>query len=395
VSVRTVCVVTTSRADYGLLRWLIEEIQQDSNLRLQIIAAGMHLSPEFGLTYRQIEEDGFEIDRKIDLLLSADSEAGVAKSIGLGLISFSDALNELRPDFLVLLGDRFELLSAAVAALMLRIPLAHIHGGETSEGAMDEAVRHAITKMASIHFPATEAYRKRIIQMGENPEHVFNHGAPGLDYIYREKLLSKPELEEHMQFELTGSVAIVTYHPVTLGTTSAISQIGNVLEAIDSSGINSVFTKANADAHGREINQEIARFCNANPRRYRFFDNLGQKVYLSCLRHLNLMIGNSSSGLTEAPSFRLPVVNIGERQRGRIKAENIIDVSYDVDAIRAGIVKAVSPNFRKSLMGLKNPYDRYEDGKVSFRIKETLKNTKIFKELLQKRFFDIDFTEKA
>ena len=389
---RSICIVTTSRADYGLLSRLMEEIRNDPDLRLQIITAGMHLSPEFGLTYRQIEQDGFEIDSKIDMLLSADSEPAMAKAIGLGLISFADALNDLQPDILVLLGDRFELLSAAVAALMQKIPIAHIHGGETSQGAVDEAVRHAVTKMASIHFPATEAYRKRIIQMGENPEHVFNFGAPGLDHIYREKLLSKPELENHLQFKLTGSVAIVTYHPVTLETTGALSQIANVLEAIASSGIKTVFTKSNADAHGREINREIARFCESNPGRFRFFDNLGQKVYLSCLKNLDLMVGNSSSGLTEGPSFKIPVVNIGDRQKGRIKADNIIDVGYEVDQIRAGIAKAVSQKFRQSIQDIRNPYDKYTDGRTSFRIKETLKSIELSERLIKKMFYDIQFT---
>jgi UDP-hydrolysing UDP-N-acetyl-D-glucosamine 2-epimerase len=391
VNQRKICVVTTSRADYGLLYYLMREIQNDPGLRLQVIAAAMHMSLEFGLTYRQIEQDRFEIDKKIEMLLSADSEVAVAKSIGVGLISFADALDALRPEILVLLGDRFELLSAAAAALMLKIPLAHIHGGETSQGAVDESVRHAITKMACLHFPATEAYRRRILQMGENPEHVFNFGAPGLDHLYREKLLSKPELEERLQFELTGTVGIVTYHPVTLETTSALSQIESILQAVDSSGIKTVFTKSNADAHGREINREIERFCGSNPRRYLFFDNLGQKLYLSCLKHLDLMIGNSSSGLTEAPSFKMPVVNIGDRQKGRIKAANIIDTGYGAQQIIEGIREVCSDVFKKSLTNLKNPYDRFEDGKSSCRIKETLKNRVILNGLLGKKFFDLNF----
>jgi UDP-hydrolysing UDP-N-acetyl-D-glucosamine 2-epimerase len=391
VNRRKICVVTTSRADYGLLYHLLREIQADRDLRLQIIATAMHLSSEFGLTYRKIEQDGFSIARKIDMLLSADNEASVAKSIGLGLISFSDVLTELQPDILVLLGDRFELLSVAAAALMLKMPLAHIHGGETSQGAVDEAVRHAITKMACLHFPATEAYRKRIIQMGENPANVFNYGAPGLDHLYREKLLSKPQLEKRLQVELTGSVAIMTYHPVTLESTGALSRIGKLLQAIESSGIKVVFTKANADAHGREINREIARFCEIHPARFRFFDNLGQKTYLSCLKHLDLMIGNSSSGLTEAPSFKMPVVNIGDRQKGRIKAANIIDTGYKTREILEGIRRATSPTFKKALKDLKNPYDRFEDGNTSRRIKDTLKQAVIDSDLLQKKFFDLEF----
>jgi UDP-N-acetylglucosamine 2-epimerase (non-hydrolysing)/GDP/UDP-N,N'-diacetylbacillosamine 2-epimerase (hydrolysing) len=391
VTARKICVTTTSRADYGLLHHLLREIQADPDLQLQVIAAAMHMSPEFGLTYRHIEQDGFQIDKKIDMLLSADSEAAAAKSVGIGMISFTDAFQALKPEILVLLGDRFELLSAAAAALILKIPIAHIHGGETSQGAVDEAVRHAVTKMASLHFPATEEYRARIIQMGENPEHVFNFGAPGLDHLYREKLMSRVELEEWLQLQLKSPVAIVTYHPVTLGTTSALSQVQNLLLAVTESGVKAVFTKANADAHGREINREIASFCESNPARFRFFDNLGQKVYLSCLKNLDLMIGNSSSGLTEAPSFKLPAVNIGQRQKGRTRAANVIDTGYDSGEILEGIRKANSSEFRNSLSDLKNPYDRFEDGKTSHRIKETLKNAAIEGEFLQKKFIDLDF----
>ena len=388
---RKICVVTTSRADYGLLFYLLREIQADPDLQLQIIATGMHLSPEFGLTASDIERDGFRLDKKVEMLLSADSETAIIKSIGLGMVGFADALGSLKPDILVLLGDRFELLAPATAALHLRIPIAHIHGGETSQGAVDESTRHAITKMACLHFPATELYRKRVVQMGEDPGRVYNFGAPGLDQLYREKLLSKRQLEQRLQIELTGTVAIVTYHPVTLETTSALSQIGNLLKAVDSSGIKAVFTKSNADAHGREINREIENFCKSNPACYRFFDNLGQKTYLSCLKHLDLMIGNSSSGLTEAPSFRLPVVNIGDRQKGRIKAANIIDTGYGAREILKDIRKACSSVFKKNLANLKNPYDPFGDGKTSFRIKETLKKTVINRDFLQKKFFDMDF----
>jgi UDP-hydrolysing UDP-N-acetyl-D-glucosamine 2-epimerase len=391
VNQRKICVVTTSRADYGLLFYLLREIQADPDLQLLIIATGMHLSPEFGLTASDIERDGFRLDKKVEMLLSADSETAIVKSIGLGMVGFADALGSLKPDILVLLGDRFELLAPAAAALHLRIPIAHIHGGETSQGAVDESTRHAITKMACLHFAATELYRKRVVQMGEDPGRVYNFGAPGLDYVHRQKLLSRNQLAAQLGLDLNATTAIVTYHSVTLESRSSLEQIEGLLAALRRSGIAAVFTKANADANGRIINQTVARFCDSNQTKYRLFDNLGQKIYLSCLKHLDLMIGNSSSGLTEAPSFRLPVVNIGDRQKGRIKAANIIDTGYGAREILKDIRKACSSVFKKNLANLKNPYDPFGDGKTSFRIKETLKKTVINRDFLQKKFFDMDF----
>lgn len=388
---RKICVVTTSRADYGLLLWLMREIRDDPDLALLIIATGMHLSPEFGCTYKAIEEDGLIINAKVDMLLSSDSDVGVVKSVGVGLLSFCEVLKDLNPDIVVILGDRFELLSVAISALMLRIPIAHIHGGETSQGAIDEAVRHSITKMASIHFPATDTYRNRIIQMGEDPERVFNFGAPGLDGMHKLKLLNKKELERALDFDLSGTVAIVTYHPVTLEKSSAAKQIDNLLRAIHQSGVKAIFTKANADEQGRLINQKVKEFCNQKSDTYRLYDNLGSLLYMSCMKHVNLMVGNSSSGLVEAPSFRLPVVNIGARQHGRIKAANIVDVGYSENEIRGGIARVCSDSFIKSIAFVKNPYNKYQDGKVSHRIKETLKKIEISDTLLKKSFFDIKF----
>ena len=388
---RKICVVTTSRADYGLLIWLMKEIREDISMELLIVATGMHLSPEFGNTFRAIEDDGFRINAKVEMLLSSDTDIGVVKSIGIGLLSFCEVLKDLDPDIIVVLGDRFELFSVAVAALILRIPIAHIHGGETSQGSVDEAVRHSITKMSAIHFPAAEAYRKRIIQMGEDPKRVFNFGAPGLDGMHRMKLLSRKELEKRLRFNLDGNIAMVTYHPVTLEEGTAERQIDDLLRAIRRSGLKAVFTKANADEQGRLINRKIQEFCDREPGTYRFYDNLGTLVYLSCLKHCTLMVGNSSSGLIEAPSFRLPVVNIGDRQRGRIRAANVIDVGYSEEEISKGIKKACSNPFRRGLLSLKNPYDTYGDGKTSYRIKESLKNIRITGELLKKGFFDIAF----
>jgi GDP/UDP-N,N'-diacetylbacillosamine 2-epimerase (hydrolysing) len=386
---RRVCVVTTSRADYGLLRGLMTAIRDDPEMELQVVATGMHLAPEFGLTYREIEGDGLRIDRKVDMLLSADSDCAVTKSIGLGLIAFSETYVGLRPDVVVLLGDRFELLSAAIAALIEKIPIAHLHGGETSQGAVDEAVRHSITKMASLHFVATEDYRRRVIQMGEDPRLVFAYGAPGLDAMHQVTLLSKSELEVHLGFALQAPTALVTYHPVTLETDTAEWQITNLLTALTEEGVRAVITKANADSQGRSINRILEEFCADRAADYRLFDSLGQTVYLSCLRHLDLMVGNSSSGLIEAPSFALPVVNIGDRQQGRIKAANVIDVGPSVVEIVEGIRRARSKEWRETLVDLRNPYAGDGDESVSFRIKEQLKGITLMESLLKKRFHDL------
>ncbi len=367
----------------------MREISEDPELVLSVIATGTHLSPEFGMTVGAIESDGFRIDRRIEMLLSSDSEAAIVKAIGLEMISLADALREILPDFIVLLGDRFEVVPVALAAVIFRIPVVHIHGGEISQGAIDEAFRHAVTKMASVHFPATETYRKRILQMGEDPDLTFNLGAPGLDALYKLPILDRPGLETALQFPLDGTVAVVTYHSVTTEPGRALEQIDNLLGAIEASGLRAVFTKANADLEGRGINRKLAEYCRANPARFRLFDNLGQTRYLSCLKSLDLMIGNSSSGLIEAPSFRLPVVNVGTRQRGRTRAGNVIDVGNSVEQIKEGISRALSPCFRKSLEGLENPFDRFRDGMTSRRIKETLKRVPSSESLIKKEFRDL------
>jgi UDP-hydrolysing UDP-N-acetyl-D-glucosamine 2-epimerase len=392
---RRICVITTSRADYGLLYWLMKEIDRDPDLTLQVAATGLHLSPELGLTVRAIHRDGLKISRQVEMLLGSDTATGAVKSIGVGLIAFADTLKDLHPQMIVLLGDRYELLAVAIAALLLRIPVAHIHGGETSQGAVDEAVRHAVTKMAALHFPATEAYRRRIIQMGEDPARVFNFGAPGLDTLYRIRMMDRKELQDHLGFDLTGRVALVTYHPVTLEKDNARAQIKNVLIAIQKSGLKAVFTKANGDPQGLLINRAVKTFCDRNPSRFRLYDNLGQKAYLSVLKNLYLMIGNSSSGLTEAPSFGLPVVNIGDRQKGRMKAKNVIDVGYGVGEIVRGIQAACSDEFRERIQGIQNPYDRFRDGKTSFRIKEILKKIELSPDLLKKKFNDLTQVESS
>lgn len=386
---RKICGVTTSRADFGLLSGLLKAIRDDSELRLQVIASGTHLQPEFGRTWRDIEAEGIKIDRKILLHMKGDSSLANLKSICLGLNGFAEAFAELKPEIVVLLGDRFELLAPAVSAMMLQIPIAHIHGGELSEGAIDDSVRHAITKLASLHFAATEPYRRRIIQMGESPDRVFNFGAPGLDQLYNSTLLTRSQLEQELGFSLDDPVALVTYHPVTRDADSTGSQVRFLVAAIKASGLKAVFTMANADAEGAVINAHMRLVCAQTPERFKWIPHLGHRRYLSCLEHVAVMVGNSSSGLTEAPSFRLPVVNIGDRQRGRVRAKNVIDVSCSRAAILKGIKRAVSPRFRASLRGMRNPYDRFHDGHTSERIKEVLKTVNLSGDLLKKTFHDV------
>jgi len=395
MTVRRVGIVTTSRADYGALVWLLREVQAHPGLELLLFVTGTHLSPEFGMSVRAIEADGFPIRERIEMLLSSDTAVGATKSVGAGLLGFADAFQRSRPDVLVLFGDRTELWAPAIAALLQQIPVAHIHGGETSQGAVDEAVRHSVTKIASIHFPAADAYRRRIIQLGEDPDRVFAFGALGLDGLHRASLLSQSDLEERLGFALAGTVAIVTFHPVTLEPNTALAQLEHVLRAIEKSGIKAVFTQANADAEGRHINNRLRAFCAAAPERYRLYDTLGQLVYLSCLKHVQLMIGNSSSGLIEAPSLRLPVVNVGDRQRGRLAPRNVISVAASYDEIFAGIDRATSSPFLQSLEGMGNPYDPCQDGKVGYRIAETLYTVDLSPGRLKKVFHDVAIAEAA
>jgi len=386
---RRICVATTSRADFGLLRGLLRAIQADSSLQLQMIASGMHLTSKFGNTWRDIEAEGIQIDKKISLRITGDSDLANLKSLSMGLNGFAGAFTELKPEIVVLLGDRFELLAPAISALMLRIPIAHIHGGELSEGALDDSVRHAITKFASLHFAATESYRQRILQMGESPHRVFNFGAPGLDQLHGSSLLTRPQLEKELGFRLSDPVALVTYHPVTRETSSVEAQIRFLAAAIKASGLRAVFTAANADAQGALINDRLRAICSQYPERYKWIAHLGHHRYLSCLKHFTVMIGNSSSGLTEAPSFRLPVVNIGDRQRGRVRAANVIDVPCSRAAIHRGIKRALSERFRASLRDMRNPYHRFHDGRASERIKDILKSVSLSEDLLKKCFHDL------
>lgn len=383
---RKVCVVTGTRAEFGLLYWLISEIANDDSLELQIVATGMHLSPEFGLTFKVIEEAGFQIDKKIEMLLSSDSSVGLSKSMGLGMISFGEAYQDLQPDVIVLLGDRFEAFSACAAAMVSRIPVAHIHGGEATEGLIDEPIRHSITKMAHLHFAATEEYARRVIQLGESPGRVFNVGTPGLDNIEKLELLSRKDLEGSLDFTLGKSSAIVTFHPVTLENHTAEGQIEALLNALSGfDDMSVIFTMPNADTDGRIIMDLINEFVKKHPERTKAFTSLGQLRYLSALKHVDIVIGNSSSGLIEAPSFKKATVNIGDRQRGRIKCASVIDCEPKEMAIAKSIEKGLSSEFRRSLEDIQNPYGR---SGASTRIKEVLLSIDLTG-ILKKRFHDL------
>ena len=388
---RKICVVTGTRAEYGLLYWLMKGIDVDPELELQIIATGMHLSPEFGNTYRQIEKDGFVITRKVDMLLSSDSEVGISKSMGLGMIGFADAFSDLQPDLVVVLGDRFEIFSAVSAAMIAKNPVAHIHGGEATEGLIDESIRHSITKMSHIHFPSTKKYAERIGQMGENPEDIFCYGAPGLDNIHKLKLLNREQLARDLDLPTKKQWALVTYHPETLEKDKAKIHIKAILESIkELADIFWIFTSPNADTEGRVIKKAIENHVRHNSKNSKLFNSLGQLRYLSLLKNSIVMVGNSSSGIIEAPSFSLPVINIGNRQQGRIKAENVIDI-FDCEKaeIITVIKKAISKEFKDSINKIENPYG---DGNTSDKIIEVLK-TYSLPDILKKKFHDLQNIE--
>lgn len=380
---RKICVVTGTRAEYGLLRWVMDGIQQAPNLTLQIVATGMHLSPEFGLTYRNIEQDGFVIDQKVEMLLSSDTPTGLAKSMGLGLIGFGDALQALKPDLMVVLGDRFEIFAAVTAALVARIPVAHLHGGETTEGAFDDAIRHSITKMSHLHFVAAKAYRDRVIQLGEHPERVFCVGGLGIDNIKRLKLLDRSELETALGFKLGKKNLLLTFHPVTLEQTTAREQMLELLAALDTlPETHLIFTMPNADTDGRILFQLIEGFV-ASHANAQVYTSLGQLRYLSCLAQVDGVVGNSSSGLIEAPSFKKGTVNVGDRQRGRLKASSVIDCVPERQAIASAIKQLYKPEFQSILNAVENPYGT---GGASERVVKTISHFPL-DNVLKKTFY--------
>ncbi|MFF3100865.1 UDP-N-acetylglucosamine 2-epimerase [Viridibacillus arvi] len=383
---RKICVVTGTRAEYGLLYWLMDKIRKDTELELQVIVTGMHLSPEFGLTFQQIEKDGFVIDKKIDMLLSGDTPAAITKSIGLGVIGFADAYQEIEPDIVVVLGDRFEILAAAQAAMVSRIPIAHIHGGELTEGLIDDPIRHSITKMSHIHFAASDEYRRRIIQMGEQPDYVFNVGTLGIEGIKKTEVLSKEAFKESIQFEVD-KFFLITLHPTTLENSTAEQQIQTLLSALDTfDDYKIVFTKTNADTDGRIINTYIERYVQQNKERSIVFDSLGQLRYLNAIQHCAAVIGNSSSGLVEVPVFLKPTVNIGDRQRGRLKAESVIDCNFEKEDIINAISKSIDKVFLQKIQSMNQVYG---EGNTSEQMVSVLKKISL-DSILKKKFYDIE-----
>lgn len=380
-----VCVFTGSRAEFGLLRPLIELLNNDPSFDLKLVVSGSHLSPQLGFTIDEIVSTGFEIDEKIEILLASDTRTGVSKAMGLGMISFSEALERLSPDLVVVLGDRFELLSFAAAAFIMGIPIAHIHGGEITEGAYDDGIRHAITKMSQIHFTSTEVYRKRVIQMGEHPNTVNNVGALGLDNIKAMDLLDVKSLSHELQFDIGSECIVVTYHPETNSEVESSEVVTNLLKALDSfRNLKVVFTKANADHGGDTINKMIVSFVLQNSDRMRLYSSLGSLKYLSLLKHATLMAGNTSSGIIEMPFFRKPTVNIGDRQKGRVQSESIIQVFNSFESIKEGIKKGLSAEFRLKCQNVPNYYG---DGKAAERIIDVLKVTEI-SSIRYKHFYD-------
>lgn len=384
---KKICIVTGTRAEYGLLRPLIKRIKEDDELQLQLVATGMHLSPEFGLTYKEIESDGFIIDEKMEMLLSSDTAIGISKSMGLAMVGFADIFERLKPDMVVILGDRYEVFSATTVAMVSKIPIAHIHGGETTEGAFDEGFRHSITKMSCLHFTSTEEYRKRVIQLGENPDRVFNVGAIGIESIKKLELLDRNELEQDINFKFDKNTALVTFHPVTLENSNSKEEFQELLNALDRlNDLKLIFTKANSDTDGRIINLMIDEYVKNNNNKAVAFTSMGQLRYLSAMKYVDLVVGNSSSGIIEAPSFNIPTINIGDRQKGRIYSETTINCQPMENEIYKSIKLGLSTKFREKIKDTINPYG---DGNVSEKILYIIKNSLNNGIKLKKSFYDL------
>lgn len=385
---KKVGVITGTRAEYGLLKPLITKLDKAADMELQLIVTGMHLSPEFGRTYQEIEQDGFKIAEKNEMLLSSDTPNGITKSIGLAIIGFADIYTRVKPDIIIILGDRYEAFAAASAAMIHRIPIAHIHGGELTEGLIDDSIRHSITKMSSLHFTSTEQYRKRVIQLGEQPKVVFNVGALGVENIKGQRLLSRKELEENIDFLLDKPYLVVTFHPVTLENNTAEVQFGNLLSALDTfTEYRIIFTKANADTDGRIVNNLIDEYTKKNRERAVAFASLGTIRYLSVLKYCEMVVGNSSSGILEAPSFHVPTVNIGDRQAGRMKGRSVIDCGWTVAEIVQGIKRAQVVK-RDEIM--QNDVNVYEGKDTSETIMKVLRNYLMSCNSTKKEFYDIE-----
>lgn len=385
---KKICVVTGTRAEYGLLQRLMKMIGEDDQLQLQLIVTGMHLSPEFGLTYKEIEADGFIIDAKVEMLLSSDTPVAITKSIGIGIIGFADALERLQPDFLLVLGDRYEILAAVQAAMVARIPIAHIAGGDTTEGAFDEAIRHSITKMSHLHFVTNEISAKRVKQMGENPDHIFCVGSPSIDQIKSLELFSKEELEKELNFTFKSRNVLVTFHPATLDQQQPAEQFQAILDSLDSFGENLgvIFTKPNSDTCGRALIQMIDEYVMKHPHHTCAYTSLGQKRYFSVIKQVDAVLGNSSSGIYEVPSFKKVTINVGDRQKGRIQVGSVINCLPEKQAV----IAAIKASFHLDCSHIINPYG---DGTSSQKIVGVLKNIFDRNLLIKKRFFEVDCTK--
>lgn len=385
---RKICVVTGTRAEYGLLSRLMRMIKDSPKTQLQIIATNMHLSTKYGNTYQEIEKDGFTIDCKIPIIdeNAEDNAVTTVKSMAKALTGFADAYNELKPDMVLVLGDRYEILAAATAALIERIPIAHIHGGEVTEGAFDDAIRHSITKMSQLHFASTEAYRKRIIQLGEQPDRVFYTGAVGVENVKRLPLMGKEEIEKEIDFKIGENTILVTYHPVTLGNRTAKDDIDDFIAALDErKDLRVIFTMPNSDTGSQFIVDAVNGFVDRNPNRAKAFKSLGVLRYLSVMKHVAAVVGNSSSGIVEVPSFGIPTLNIGDRQKGRIQAESTYNCLPDKDSVLNGLDHVLSKEFRELVLRVHNPYEKANTAEEIFKVISTYP----LEQLNQKHFYDL------
>lgn len=383
---KKICVVSGTRADYGLLKPLLTRIRDADALQLQLCTTGMHLSPEYGFTQNEIITDGFAVDESIEMLVSSDSSVGISKAIGLGVIGFSDAYRRLEPDCVLVLGDRYEILAASIAAMVAAFPIAHLHGGELTESMMDDAIRHSITKMSYFHFVATEEYRNRVLQLGEDPRHVHNVGGLGVDAIRDLSFMDREELEQSLGFPLLDKNLLITFHPVVSASCNPVDQLRKLLNALSMyPNTRLIFTLPNADQDGRSLMQEIRRFCDSHSNAF-CFESLGYRRYLSCLRFVDGVVGNSSSGLLEVPSFKIGTVNIGDRQKGRLRSLSVIDVEVDQEAIQNAINQLYSPKFSEIVQDAVNPYGSGGASEKIVRILTNELNKQDFN--ASKRFFN-------
>lgn len=384
---KSITVLTATRAEYGLLSPVIHALKACGSFEVRVVVTGAHLSPEFGLTYKEIEKEGIEIDRKIEILLSSDTPSAISKSMGMAIIGFADYFAERRPDALVVLGDRYETLAVCCAAMNARIPIIHLYGGETTEGAVDEVIRHAITKLSYLHLTSTEEYRKRVIQLGESPDRVFTVGAIGIENAMKKKLLSKRELADSLGLALERPYAVITFHPVTLENNSAMQQCRELLKALDMHPeMDYIITKANADADGRIINKMLDDYSLTHDN-VSVYESLGAVRYLSAVKYSRMAIGNSSSGLVEVPSFKIPTVNIGDRQKGRLKAASVIDCGPKAEEISQSIERAKTIEFREICETVTNPYG---DGDTSEKVVNAIEIMMSSEIDLKKKFYDIE-----